>query len=109
VLLRDAEQLLHETGLFRFHQPRIFGSMEPPFVAVVDIVADLARGCPSTAWNVGSLGAHQWIVAFCTRDPLQRRLRDVLAISQQFSFDFDIAGAACGLLALGGTHASPTM
>jgi 3-hydroxy-9,10-secoandrosta-1,3,5(10)-triene-9,17-dione monooxygenase len=43
VLLRDNEQLLHETGLFRFHQPRAFGGMELPFVAVVDIVAELAR------------------------------------------------------------------
>src|SRR5262245_54907658 len=64
VLLRDNEQLLHETGLFRFHQPRIFGGMELPFVAVVDIVAELGRGCPSTAWNVGNLGAHHWILAF---------------------------------------------
>ena len=64
VLLRDNEQLLHETGLFRFHQPRAFGGMELPFVAVVDIVAELGRGCPSTAWNVGNLGAHHWILAF---------------------------------------------
>ena len=28
-----------------------------------------------------------------TRDPLQRHLRDVLAINQHFSFNFDIAGA----------------
>jgi len=63
-LLRENEQLLHETGLFRFHQPRAFGGMELPFVAVVDIVAELGRGCPSTAWNVGNLGAHHWILAF---------------------------------------------
>jgi 3-hydroxy-9,10-secoandrosta-1,3,5(10)-triene-9,17-dione monooxygenase len=64
VLLRDNEQLLHESGLFRFHQPRAFGGMELPFVAVVDIVAELGRGCPSTAWNVGNLGAHHWLLAF---------------------------------------------
>src|SRR5262245_56128346 len=49
-LIRDNEQLLHETGLFRFHQPKAFGGMELDFVAVVDIPAELARGCPSTAW-----------------------------------------------------------
>jgi 3-hydroxy-9,10-secoandrosta-1,3,5(10)-triene-9,17-dione monooxygenase len=64
VLLRENEQLLHEAGLFRFHQPRAFGGMELPFVAVVDIVAELGRGCPSTAWNVGNLGAHHWLLAF---------------------------------------------
>src|SRR4029077_2994247 len=44
-----------------------------------------------------------------TRDPLQRHLRDVLAINQHFSFNFDIAGAAYGLFALGGRYANPTM
>src|SRR5262249_31661093 len=44
-----------------------------------------------------------------TRDPLQRHLRDVLAIGQHFSFNFDITGAAYGLNALGGPYVSPTM
>jgi 3-hydroxy-9,10-secoandrosta-1,3,5(10)-triene-9,17-dione monooxygenase len=64
VLLPENEKLLHETGLFRFHQPKRFGGMELPFIAVVDIVAELARGCPSTAWNVGNLGCHHWILAY---------------------------------------------
>jgi 3-hydroxy-9,10-secoandrosta-1,3,5(10)-triene-9,17-dione monooxygenase len=63
-LLRETEQLLHETGLFRFHQPRRFGGMELDFVAVVDIVAEAARGCPSTAWNIGNLAVHHWILGF---------------------------------------------
>src|SRR5713101_1469707 len=53
MLTRENEQLLHESGLLRFHQPKAFGGMELPFVAVVDIPAELARGCPSTAWSVG--------------------------------------------------------
>ncbi|MGH8734108.1 MAG: acyl-CoA dehydrogenase family protein, partial [Burkholderiales bacterium] len=64
VLLPENEKLLHETGLFRYHQPKIFGGMELPFIAVVDIVAELARGCPSTAWNVGNLGCHHWILGY---------------------------------------------
>jgi 3-hydroxy-9,10-secoandrosta-1,3,5(10)-triene-9,17-dione monooxygenase len=64
VLLPENEKLLHETGLFRFHQPKRFGGMELPFVAVVDIVAEVARGCPSTAWNVGNLGCHHWILGY---------------------------------------------
>ena len=64
VLTRANEQLLHETGLFRFHQPKAFGGMELPFVAVIDIVAEIARGCPSTAWNVGNLGCHHWILGY---------------------------------------------
>jgi 3-hydroxy-9,10-secoandrosta-1,3,5(10)-triene-9,17-dione monooxygenase len=64
MLIRESEQLLHESGLFRFHQPKIFGGMELPFVAVVDIPAELARGCPSTAWNVGNVACHHWILGY---------------------------------------------
>jgi 3-hydroxy-9,10-secoandrosta-1,3,5(10)-triene-9,17-dione monooxygenase len=64
MLIRASEQLLHESGLFRFHQPKAFGGMELDFVAVVDIPAELARGCPSTAWNVGNVGCHHWILAY---------------------------------------------
>ncbi len=63
-LIRENEQLLHESGLFRFHQPKAFGGMELDFVAVVDIPAELARGCPSTAWNVGNLACHHWILGY---------------------------------------------
>lgn len=63
-LLRENEQLLHETGLFRFHQPKTFGGMELDFVAIFDIPAEIARGCPSTAWNVGNLAAHHWMLGY---------------------------------------------
>src|SRR4029079_3937934 len=64
VLLPENEKLLHETGLFRTHQPKRFGGMELPCVAVVDIVSEVGRGCPSTAWNVGNLGCHHWILRY---------------------------------------------
>jgi 3-hydroxy-9,10-secoandrosta-1,3,5(10)-triene-9,17-dione monooxygenase len=64
MLIRENEQLLHEAGLFRFHQPKAFGGMELDFVAVVDIPAEIARGCPSTAWNVGNLACHHWILGY---------------------------------------------
>jgi len=63
-LIAENESLLHESGLFRFHQPKHFGGMELDFVAVVDIPAELARGCPSTAWNVGNLACHHWILGY---------------------------------------------
>jgi 3-hydroxy-9,10-secoandrosta-1,3,5(10)-triene-9,17-dione monooxygenase len=58
--------------------------MELPFVAVVDIVAELARGCPSTAWNVGNLGCHHWILAYYepeTQHELWDKNPDVLIAS----------------------------
>ena len=43
------------------------------------------------------------------RDPMQRFLRDAMAMTQHFSFNFDIAGSAFGLHALGGAYSNPTM
>jgi 3-hydroxy-9,10-secoandrosta-1,3,5(10)-triene-9,17-dione monooxygenase len=64
MLIRENEQLLHETGLFRFHQPGAFGGMELAFAAIVDIPAELARGCPSTAWSVANVACHHWILGY---------------------------------------------
>lgn len=64
MLPRETEQMLHESGLFRFHQPKIFGGMELDFVAVVDIPAELARGCASAAWSVGNIACHHWILGY---------------------------------------------
>ena len=62
-----------------------------------------AREAVETLWSCyGAQGLYK-------RDPLQRHLRDVIAISQHFSFNFDIAGAAYGTHALGGAYANPTM
>jgi 3-hydroxy-9,10-secoandrosta-1,3,5(10)-triene-9,17-dione monooxygenase len=54
---------LHRAGLFRFHQPKRWGGMELPFVAIFDIPYEIARGCASTAWNVANLGIHHWMLA----------------------------------------------
>ena len=62
-----------------------------------------ARQAVETLWSC--YGAN----AIYTRDPLQRFLRDVQAIGQHFSFNFDIAGAAFGTVALGGKYTNPTM
>src|SRR5438270_10897922 len=64
VLLPENEKLLHETGLFRYHQPKRFGGMELPYIAVVDLVSELARGCPSAAWHGGNLGCHLRILGY---------------------------------------------
>src|SRR5207245_9880707 len=47
--------------------------------------------------------------AIYTRDPLQRFLRDLQAMSQHFSFSFDVAGAAYGTAVLGGKYVNPTL
>lgn len=62
-MAKETEADLHRTGLFRFHQPRRWGGMELPFVALFDIPAEIGRGCASTAWNVANLAVHHWLLA----------------------------------------------
>ncbi len=57
--LRD----LHASGLLRTLQPKRWGGMEFDFIAYVDFPLELARGCPSTAWNLGNLQVHHWMLA----------------------------------------------
>lgn len=51
-------QALHESGLFRYQQPRCFGGMELDLPAIVEIVEILGRGDASTAWTFANLGSH---------------------------------------------------
>jgi len=67
------------------------------------LAVNQAREAVETLWSCyGAQGLY-------TRDPLQRHLRDVIAMNQHFSFNFDIAGAAFGLHALGGNYVNPAM
>lgn len=49
---------LHDTGILRALQPRVWGGMELPFVAYYDIPEALARGDMSTAWVYANLASH---------------------------------------------------
>src|ERR1043165_6451598 len=57
--LRD----FHDTGLFRFQQPRRVGGSELDFVAAVTFGALFARACASSAWNFINLGTHPMLLA----------------------------------------------
>lgn len=58
----ETTALFRDAGFFRLMQPGQFGGYEYGFTAFTDIISELARGCPSSAWGC-SLGAvHQWLV-----------------------------------------------
>lgn len=54
---------LDRSGLFRITQPKRWGGMELDFVAMLEIPAELARGCASTSWIVGNITIHHWMLA----------------------------------------------
>jgi 3-hydroxy-9,10-secoandrosta-1,3,5(10)-triene-9,17-dione monooxygenase len=77
----ETERDLHDAGLFRIAQPARVGGADLDIGIFVDVCAELARVCPSTAWNVGNLASHHWMLGYFppeTQDELWDRSLDVL-------------------------------
>ena len=77
----ETERELHESGLFRIAQPARVGGAELDVGIFVDVCAEIARVCPSTAWNIGNLASHHWMLGYFpprTQDELWDVSRDVL-------------------------------
>lgn len=53
---------LHASGLFRMLQPARFGGSELPYRALFELTAVIGQGCGSTAWVLGNLAAHHWLL-----------------------------------------------
>jgi 3-hydroxy-9,10-secoandrosta-1,3,5(10)-triene-9,17-dione monooxygenase len=82
--LRD----LHDSHLFRMHQPRRIGGSELEFVAIVTFGALVARACASSAWNLVNLGCHHLLLAMFppkAQDEIWRVSPDTL-IASSFVF-----------------------
>jgi len=60
----DTERDLHRTGLFRMVQPARVGGADLDVGILVDTCAEIARVCPSTAWNLGNLSSHHWMLGY---------------------------------------------
>ena len=50
----------HASGILRAAQPNSFGGYDIDYPVVLDIAAELGRGCGSTAWCYGIWAAHNW-------------------------------------------------
>lgn len=62
-MLDETERDFHDTGLFRMLQPARIGGSELDYAVLVDLSAEIARACPSSAWNLANLGSHHWMLA----------------------------------------------
>ncbi|PWT82504.1 MAG: acyl-CoA dehydrogenase [Blastocatellia bacterium] len=70
---------LSEAGIFRMTAPKRFGGQEVDFQTQCDVLAEIARGCPSTSWVATIYSAMSWLAGvfpdeaqeevFATRDP----------------------------------------
>lgn len=54
---------LREAGVFRILSPKAVGGFGMGLETYVQVVRRLARGCTSTAWTVGHLIEHVWMLA----------------------------------------------
>lgn len=59
---RSTIQAFQEAGFFRILQPRRWGGYEMSPNVLNKVLMELARGCPSSAWNVMVLGVHPFEV-----------------------------------------------
>ena len=67
-LVPEVVNALHENGLFRYIQPKVWGGMELDFVSYFDIPEMLARGDISAAWVVANLASHHRGLALWPRE-----------------------------------------
>ena len=56
----------HALGILRAAQPTRFGGYDIDYPAVLDIAAELGRGCGSSAWCYGVWAAHNWVAGMFT-------------------------------------------
>ncbi len=51
----------HVLGILRAAQPTRFGGYDIDYPSVLDIAAELGRGCGSSAWCYGVWAAYNWV------------------------------------------------
>lgn len=59
---KDTMRAFQEAGFFRILQPKRWGGYEMNPNVLNKVLMELARGCPSSAWNVMVLGVHPFEV-----------------------------------------------
>ena len=52
---------LSDAGVFRMMAPKRYGGDEADFETQCDVLAEIARGCPSTSWVATIYSAMAWI------------------------------------------------
>jgi len=76
---QDTLDALSQAGVFKMTAPKAYGGVEADFQTQCDVLAEVARGCPSTSWVATIYSAMSWLVGtfpdeaqeeiFTTRDP----------------------------------------
>ncbi len=62
---------LREAGLFKVLQARRYGGHQAGLRTHINVIAEIARGCASTAWCVGVIHAHSWLMGLFPEEAQQ--------------------------------------
>ena len=60
---QESFDALSAAGIFKMTAPKSHGGVEANFQTQCDVLAELARGCPSTSWVATIYSAMSWLVA----------------------------------------------
>jgi len=61
-VLPETFDALRAAGIFKMTAPKAFGGAEATFRTQCDVLAEIARGCPSTSWVATIYSAMSWLV-----------------------------------------------
>ena len=59
---QDSYDALSAAGIFKMTAPKAYGGVEADFQTQCDVLAEIARGCPSTSWVATIYSAMSWLV-----------------------------------------------
>ena len=62
-VLPETFDAMSRAGIFRMTAPKTFGGDEVDFQTQCDVLAEVARGCPSSSWAATILSAMSWLAA----------------------------------------------
>ena len=59
---QESLDALSAAGIFRMTAPKAYGGVEADFQTQCEVLAEIARGCPSTSWVATIYSAMSWLV-----------------------------------------------
>jgi 3-hydroxy-9,10-secoandrosta-1,3,5(10)-triene-9,17-dione monooxygenase len=59
---RETHKKFQDAGFYRLFQPARYGGYEMPISMMIEVAAELGRGCGSSAWIFTNLAVQNWVI-----------------------------------------------
>jgi 3-hydroxy-9,10-secoandrosta-1,3,5(10)-triene-9,17-dione monooxygenase len=102
---RATHEAFCEAGFYKIHQPARYGGLEMPLDVMIDLCAEIGRGCGSSAWVCSNLAGQGLLVGMhapSAQDDVWKNNPDAL-IASSFPFQSGSGKEVTGGLLLNGT------